>query len=416
MKGLIILKLFRRSQPLPQKAQYKCGSWRDMYENGGRLRLAAAISAEVARLVTLEMKSTIYGSKRAEVLNAAYQQVISDARYFCELACAFGGIMLKPYIERGKIKTAVISADSFEVTASKEDGTILGVKFFEILEKENKKYVKAEEHLLLPNCYLITNKAYIETHGEQRQISLTEVYEWADIEPEVTISDLDMPLFSYFKMPSPPLDDVSSPLGAPIYSRAVELIEDANKQYERMLWEFESGERALYIDETAIRRGARGEAAIPDKRLYRMLSTGNDELFEDWTPDIRDEAIINGMERILKRIEFNCGLAYGTLSDPQAVDKTAEEIRSSKQRSFATVTEIQTSLKKALLGWISAANALLDIYSIEKDGEYEVDFSFDDSIVADRPTEFAERMQLLNTGVITAEEMREWYLGEGVEK
>lgn len=401
---------------MPQKAQYKCGSWRDMYENGGRLRLAASISAEVARLVTLEMKSTIYGSKRAEVLNAAYQQVISGARYFCELACAFGGIMLKPYVERGKIKTAIISADSFEVTASKEDGTILGVKFFEILEKENKKYVKAEEHLLLPNCYLITNKAYIETHGEQKEISLTEVPQWADIEPEVTISDLDIPLFSYFKMPSPSPDDISSPLGAPIYSRAVELIEDANKQYERLLWEFESGERALYIDETAIRRGARGEAAIPDKRLYRMLSTGNDELFEDWTPDIRDEAFINGLERILKRIEFNCGLAYGTLSDPQAVDKTAEEIRSSKQRSFATVTEIQTSLKKALLGWISAANALADIYSITKDGEYKVDFSFDDSIVADRPTEFAERMQLLNTGVITAEEMREWYLGEGVEK
>ena len=415
LKGWSLLKLFKKSQPQKNEAQYKLEGWREMYENGGRLRLAAAISAEVARLVTLELESKVYGSGRAEVLDEAYREVVAMSRSFCEIACAFGGVMLKPYIERGKIKTAIIPSDSFEITASKEDGTIVGARFFERIERNGRQYVKAEEHMLLPGSYLIRNKAYIDANGDLKEISLSEVDEWADIEQEAVISDLDMPLFSYFKMPSPPTNDITSPLGAPIYARAVELIEDANKQYERLLWEFESGERALYIDETAVRRGARGEANLPDKRLYRMLATGNDELFEDWTPEIRDEAIINGLDRILKRIEFNCGLAYGTLSDPNSVDKTAEEIRSSKQRSFATVTEIQSALKKALLGWISAADALLDIYDMADSGEYQVDFAFDDSIVADRKTEFDERMQLLNAGVISAEEMRSWYLGEGAE-
>ena len=400
---------------MDEKAPPQYNTWREMYENGGRLRLAASISAEVARLVTLEIKSSIYGSKRAEILNSSYSDVISKSRSFCELACAFGGVMLKPYIENGRIKTAVIPSDSFEVTASKGDGTILGVRFFERIKSENKNYIKAEEHLMLGGNYYIRNTAYSEANGERKEIPLKAVAEWADLETEVILNDVHSPLFSYFKMPSVVTDDISSPLGAPIYSRAVELIEDANRQYERLLWEFESGERALYIDETAVRRGSKGEASIPDKRLYRMLSTGNDELFEDWTPEIRDEAIINGLDRILKRIEFNCGLAYGTLSDPQAVDKTAEEIRFSKQRSFATVTEIQTSLKKALLGWIEAADILLDIYDLAEEGAYEVDFLFDDSIVADRPTEFDERMRLLTAGVITADEMREWYLGEGVK-
>ncbi|MEE0944885.1 MAG: phage portal protein [Clostridia bacterium] len=409
------MKLFKKSQPQKKEAQYKLEGWREMYENGGRLRLAAAISAEVARLVTLELESSVYGSKRADVLNEAYREVVSGARYFCEIACAFGGVMLKPYIERGKIKTAIIPSDSFEITASKQDGTIVGARFFERIERDGRQYVKSEEHMLLPGSYLIINKAYIDADGELKEIALSEVDAWSDIEQEAVISDLDIPLFSYFKMPSPPTNDIISPLGAPIYARAVELIEDANKQYERLLWEFESGERALYIDETAVRRGSRGEANLPDKRLYRMLATGNDELFEDWTPVLRDGAIINGFDRILKRIEFNCGLAYGTLSDPNSVDKTAEEIRTSKQRSFATVTEIQTALKKAMLGWISAANALVDIYDIAQSGEYKVDFAFDDSIVADRTTEFDERMRLLNAGVISAEEIRRWYLGEGAK-
>lgn len=415
MKGLITLKLFRKSCPVPEKVEVKQTSWREMYENGGRLRLAAAISAEVSRLVTLEMQSRIYGSPRADILDCAYREVISNARSFCELACALGGVVLKPYVEGDEVKTAIITADSFEVTASKPDGTILGAKFYERLKKDKEVYVKCEEHLLVQDRYFITNKAYTETHGELKEIPLTDVAEWADFESEVVISNVKAPLFSYFRMPSPSTDDITSPFGAPIYSRAVELIEDANKQYERLLWEYESGERALYVDETAVRRGARCEAVVPDKRLYRMLSTGNDELFEDWTPDIRDEEIINGLERILQRIEFNCGLAYGTLSDPQSVEKTAEEIRASKQRSYATVSEIQTALKSALSGWVMAANVLCDVYGIAQKGEYEIDFCFDDSIVADRTTEFSERMQLLNAGVISAEEMRKWYLGEGAE-
>lgn len=235
---------------------------------------------------------------------------------------------------------------------------------------------------------------------------------WADLEPEACFTGIRAPLFAYFRMPFADPSDLTSPLGAPVYARAAALIEEAERQYERLMWEFESGERALYIDETAIRRNARGEMQLPERRLYRMLNTGNDELFMDWSPQIRDEAIINGFERILQRIEFNCGLAYGTLSDPQTSEKTAEEIRSSKQRSYATITEIQTALRAALSGWAAAADILCSIYGLAPEGEYRIDFEFDDSVVAGRTTEFAERMQLLNSGVISAEEMRAWYLGE----
>ena len=77
------------------------------------------------------------------------------------------------------------------------------------------------------------------------------------------------------------------------------------------------------------------------------------------------------------------------------------------------MSEIQTALKSALLGWIAAADILCDLDGLSAKGEYTVDFEFDDSIVADRQAEFSERMQLLSAGVLSAEEMRSWYLGEG---
>ncbi len=390
--------------------------WRAAYERGGSLNLAAAISAEAARLVTLELSSRIHGSQRADFLDKSYAEVIKNARNFCEIACALGGVMLKPYLDGDRIITAFIPADAFEVTRFCGDGKICGVKFFQTIKEDNIIFTKCEEHEWDGDSYLITNRAYKSRGGKEKQISLQEVEQWADIEPSVRLEGVKTPLFSYFKMPFIDQSDITSALGAPIFARAGRLMDDAQKQYERILWEFESGERALYVDETAVRRNFRGESALPQKRLYRLLNTGNDELFMDWSPEIRDEQLINGFERILQRIEFNCGLAYGTLSDPQTVEKTAEELRASKQRSYATITEIQTALREALCDWAKAADTLCGLYALAPEGEYSIDFSFDDSIIADRKTEFEERLQLFKEGIITAEEMRSWYMGENTER
>lgn len=385
-------------------------SWRGMYENGGSLRLAAAISAEMARAVTLELSGKLYGSERAELLNGAFSEILKSANEFCEIACALGGVMLKPYFANGRISTCCIPPDAFEVTQLSPDGAIRGARFFESIEKDGRSYTKCEEHGFFDGRYIITNTVW-QTDNPSKQMPLDCAKGWAELEPRIELEGIENPLFAYFKMPFVNISDLSSPFGVPVYARAVELIDDAQKQYDRIKWEFESGERALYLDESAFRRNIRGEIQLPDRRLYRLLSTGNDELFCDWTPQLRDEALINGFERILQRVEFNCGLAYGTLSDPQTVDKTAEEIRASKQRSYATVTQIQTALKTALGEWVQAAGGLADICMFIPEGEVHMEIMFDDSIITDRSAEFGERMQLLASGVITAEEMRAWYLG-----
>ena len=408
------MKLFKKSTPSKEiKALAGVEMWRDLYENGGKLSLGAAISKEIARLVTLELKSSLSGSNRADMLNKEYLSLINKAKNFTEIAAAIGGVVLKPYIESGKIRTAILPQDSFLITDTKPDGSIKSVKFFEKKDREGKRYIKCEEHIMADDCYIIRNTAYSDDGGFKKEVPLTKVDAWAKIQNEVVLKNVNSPLFAYFKMPFLSPDDITSPLGASVYSRACELILDANKQYERLLWEFESGERALYVDETAVRRDMSGNPVFPDKKLYRLLNTGCDELFEDWSPEIRDTAIINGLDKILKRIEFNTGLAYGTLSDAQSTEKTAEEIRASKQRSYATVTEIQEALKTALSEWILASDILLDLYELMPKGEIKVNFQFDDSIIADRKTEFSERLLLLDKGVINQEEMRNWYFGEG---
>ncbi len=388
--------------------------WGEMYHNSKGLALPSSIASEMARLVTLEMKSRVTGSERAEYLDKEYNKVISKIRTVCEYAAAKGGVMLKPYVTGGNITIDTVQAENFIPTKFDVSGNITAVAFLSRIYKGKKIYTRIEHHDYNEETYQITNMAFEsnETATIGKKIPLSDVSEWAEIEPSVTIEKAYAPFFSYFKMPMANIIDQESPLGVSVYAKAADLISDADKQYERFLWEFESGERALYIAEEAFRRDKSGQRIFPDKRLYRLLNSEDDSLYKEWTPTIRETEIISGLNDILRKIEFVTGLAYGTLSDVQNVDKTAEEIKASKQRSYATVTEIQTGLKTALSELVKSMDVLCDLYELAPSGEYSVSFDFDDSIIADRKTEFEEKMRLFTAGIMQPWEFRAWYFGE----
>ena len=52
------------------------------------------------------------------------------------------------------------------------------------------------------------------------------------------------------------------------------------------------------------------------------------------------------------------------------------------------------------------------IYNLAPEGDYEISFDFDDSIIADRAREFSEKKQLVEMGIMLPWEFRMWYFGE----
>ena len=423
-----IKSAFGADTAISDKMQNAIELWCGMYNNvppwaAGRVQclgIPAAIASETARLVTLEMKSEITGSARADYLNSRYMHVLENIRKYTEYGCAKGGLALKPYVRDNQIMVDFVQADCFFPTAFDSSGRMTGAVFVDQIKRGGRIYTRLEYHLLLGQEYQIKNAVYAsETDGYiGSPTSLSAVEEWADIQPETVIKNIDRPLFAYFKVPTANNIDPRSPLGVSVYARAVDLIKEADKQYSRLLWEFESGERALYVSDTAFRKDKNGRAEVPDRRLYRTLRVegADDDLFKDWTPTLREENILRGLNAILRKIEFNCGLAYGTLSDVQDTDKTAEEIRASKQRSYATICDIQKSLQTALEDLAYSMDVLCTLYHLAPSGSYEMSFEFDDSIIADRQMEFAEKQQLVTMGIMQAWEFRMWYLGETEEE
>ena len=244
--------------------------------------------------------------------------------------------------------------------------------------------------------------------------------EWSDISPQAEFDGLERPLFAYFRIPGANNIDPSSPLGVSVFARALPLIGEAEKQFARLLWEFEGGELAIYADDTALKHSPDGTVQAPKlyERLIRTLGfgTSGEASFHEFAPTLRDASILNGFNAILRRIEFNCNLAYGTLSDVQQTDKTAEEIRASKQRSFSAVAAIQQSLQATLEHLIYAMDVLCGVYHLAPSGKVDSSFEWDDSLVTDRSAEFAERMQLQTQCNLRPEINVAWYFGCTEEK
>ena len=405
--------------------------WQKMFQNKApwiddntqSMGLASAIAGEMARLTLVEFKSEITGSTRADFLQENYNYVLEKLREQTEFATAMGGIVFKPYVEGGKIAIDFVHAGKFIPTAYNSRQEVTGAVFVERVKKGKIWYTRLEYHNLSDAGYIIQNRAFSSTNESQlgTSISLQSVNEWSSLESEITLgyqdgSTLEKPLFVYFKMPFANHIDENSPLGVSVYSRAIGLIEQADKQYSRILWEYEGSELAVDASINAL-----NNSKLPErrKRLFRQLELDrgtNGDLYEVFSPEIRDSSLFNGLNQLMRRIEFNCNLSYGTLSDPQNEAKTAEEIRMSKQRSYAAVCDIQSALEDALKHLVWVLDYYTSLYKLAPVGEYETSFNWGDGVLSDTGTEFVQLKAMVDSGVLKAEKLLAWYFGVSEEE
>lgn len=415
------------------------------------------------------VEETVKGdTRRADYLNKQYHdKLLKKIRTQLEYGTAKGSLIIKPYVVRSKV-TGVAGISEENQTKNKEtekeqyqykmefdfiqsdcfypiafDGSqnLIDVAFIQTITRGDQLFTRLERHKLNVNNVTIENYAFrcLNSNTEEgcsgisgltlgTEIKLTDVPEWKDIPPKATINNVDKLLFGYFKMPEANNIDTHSPLGISCFSRAKDLIKDADMQYSRLLWEFEGGELAIDIDRDAL-QFLEGEGSVMSQlqnRLYRPVDLGKSDTYKPFSPSLRDVSILNGLNNILMRIEDVCYLSRGTLSDVAAEARTATEIKILKQRSFSSNKDIQSALQTALEDVIYAMNVYVTLYNIVGDikyssdgkvdtskmGSYDVSFEWDDSILIDEETELQTRLTLLNAGIESKVELRMWYYGE----
>lgn len=376
------------------------------------LQLGASIAEEFARLITLEMKSEVTGSERADFINEQYQKVLEDIKSKLALYNAVGGGFFKPYVKDNEFYIDYVPQTDCKPLKFDSAGNITSIVFSSQISKGDKIYTRLETHTLQGTDYIVENKAYVtESYNSSilgRVVSLSEVAEWSKLKERTLIQNIERPLFSYYKVPLTNNIDTKSCLGVSVYHKAIDSIRKADIQASRLDYEYESAERSIYADIDALRNENGKERR---SKIVKTLNTGEDGFYKEFSPSLRDEGFIRGSNKIKQEIEFQSNLAYGTISDPQAVEKSATEINTSKQRSYASVSQMQKSLEYALKHLVYILDVYCDLYDLVPSGNIEVSAEWDDSIIVDTESEQRIRLQETNLGLGSKIDYLMWRYG-----
>ena len=390
-------------------------------ENAG---VAASVSAEVARLITIELDSCIDGSPMAEQLDQIYQKVIGKLRVQIEYALAKGSMIFKPYMTDKGLAIQYLQADDF-FPLDFDGEEITRCAFLDQFRQGNAIYTRIEIHSIKDGTLHIKNRAFVSKNDGVlgSEINLADVDKWAVLKEEEAFPGCNKLPFGYFVVPIGNTADSKSPLGASTFSRALPKLMRADKLYSQIGWEYESKETAVHISDSLLQHDSQSRKPIyPEghERLYRTFEYDagiNDKpLMDVFSPPIRDAAYFNAWNQLMRQIEFDCFLAYGTLSDPNNTDKTATEIESSKQRSYSYVHSCQEALQKALEDLVDAMAFWCQVYDTIPAGELHMHFAWDDSIIVDKEQERQTARADIAMGAMSVIEYRMRYYGETEEE
>lgn len=385
----------------------KIEEWERMYKGNApwvdnkevySLGLEQAIVREFANVTLNEMDCKV-SNKR---LDDIFKKATNDLNKNLQRALATGAMVIKPL---GDDKVQFVPQSAFIPIEYDVNGRLIKVIFPETKQVSEQEYLTRLEYhdLDYEKGLTITNRAFKSNTPDTlgKEIPLESVSEWADLDPYINYPLMKKPAFGYYVNPIDNTID-NGHAGVSVFVNARHLIKLADTQFGRLEWEFESGQRRIDVDEQAVRQDEKGKEHID--KIYRSVDVEN--LFEEFSPALRQADFIEGLEEYKRSIEFSVGLSYGDISNPQTVDKTATEIKAAKKRKYNTVSAIQNNLKQCLEDLVYS----LAFYNAMATQNYSFVCEFKDSILVDDETERTQDRQDVSMGAMPLWEYRmKWY-------
>lgn len=381
--------------------------WLQHNENLKSLHLGSTVAKELARIVCSEISLVVQGeSERAKYLNKIAQYIEQRLAKYTEQGIALGTGVLKPTVNTQHAVPTIgiqyVRLSDFLPLAVNEDDMCIDSIFLSDITNEDFKYTRLERHTITDDGYKVTNLAFEsvigDTYGLGRPVELSKVPEWADLKPEAKLQNISTPLYGLYTNPIANLNNLDSPLGTSIYSTSKDLLEEADLLWEQIWFEIKSGERKIFAPPSAYTQ-IHGDEYIMH-RFYKELDIEDPNFMRDFSPALRNSEMSSRLQEIMRRIEENCGLSYGIISDPVEVAHTATEVKHSKERLMATVTAVQNAMHAAINFTIQACSDLCDLYKITPAGEWELICEWDDSVIESREEKSARALQELQNGLI----------------
>lgn len=342
------------------------------------INFAKFVTADTAKKICLDIDINVEGSTRADYLQRiinAFKKVLRDK---VEDACALGGIMFKP----NGSGIDYVQAGNFLVTETNTNGDIMGAVFFDYHQSGNKYYTRLEYHRFENDLYIISNKAFKSDRKDTlgKEIALNKVDVWADIEEEMSIQNVEEPLFAYYKMPYNNTIDGDSPLGVSVFSNSVRELRDLDIAWSRKSGEIEDSKHMTFVGPGALMYAEQKKIKLP--RFLRPVDLSSDvakETVHEHVATLLTEQRITDINSILSMISTKCGFSQGAfVLDRKTGQITATQVEADDRETIETIKDMRDALKDTIEQLLYALNVYADLYNLAPVGKYEASYGFGD--------------------------------------
>ena len=374
------------------------------YERIDEINFNSIFSNKLANYVINDSNVNITGENaRAELLNKVIQSMWKKAKKITSMGFGYGGDVLVPYVKGGKIYYNIVSQS--RVTIDEVEGeNIIGATIIADKRTVNKGIGNSKTYYRLTN-YRVRNgnieitQKFTDENGHEVEVPDF----WKNIELKKVITGVDRALFGYIKSPinNRKTDDK---YGVPITYGCDKTIAEIKETMKQMLDEYRAKKTFVGVDSTLFD----GKNGLPKDGIYKGFDFGVDgeSKFEIYDPAFRP--YVERLQELFKRLEHEIGTSAGILSEVNTANATATEIKRSMYDTFTIVDDMRSNIEKGIEDFLYSANVLANAYNLTPQGEYEVSFDWDYSLLEDSQEAFSQLITAQSKGIVSEVEVRQW--------
>ena len=397
-----IFRLFNVHSQTTQKEVEDNQKYAVEYERIDEINFNSIFSNKLANYVINDSNVNITGENaRVELLDKTIQSMWKKAKKITSMGFGYGGVILVPYVKSGKIYYNIVSQS--RVTIDEVEGeNIIGATIIADKRTVNKGIGNSKTYYRLTN-YKVRNgnieitQKFTDENGHE--VAVPDF--WKNIELKKVITGVDRALFGYIKSPinNRKTDDK---YGVPITYGCDSTIAEIKETMKQLYREYKLKETFVGADSTMFD----GKDKLPLNGLFKKIDAGDDTFFEVFDPAFRPYT--ERLQELFKRLEHEIGTSAGILSEVNTANATATEIKRSMYDTFTIVDDMRSNIEKGIEDFLYSANVLANAYNLTPQGDYEVNFDWDYSLLEDSQETFSQLITAQAKGIVSEVEVRQW--------
>jgi A118 family predicted phage portal protein len=378
------------------------------YEDTETVNLTAIFANKLSAFVASESMANVIPlddgpeTARVQLLDEVLQRLWIKSRKFTARLLGVGGIVIIPYVTNGRIYFDVVAQDRISINKMRGDQVIGATVLADLVVHNYRRYYRWIDYQLEGTTHVIRNKAT----SADGVVPLTFIPEWAGIQEEIRIGNVDRLLFAFIKSP---VDNRQTHdlYGVPVTFGCEKIIAEIQETLQQINQEYALKKSFVGVDERLFSKDNR----LPVSGLFKFLTGATDDnLWEIYDPAIRDSSYYNRLENLFVLLEKQVGVSRGILTKPESRGATATEIKAGLYDTYSLVEAVRDSIERGMDDFIYACNVLANAYSLTSASEYDIRIDWSYALIESSSETFAQYLQGEAVGAIETAEIRQYLM------